>query len=102
MNLYQSNTSPYHKKYRNQYNNEQLKEYYIYTKEPLTKEKIKKFEENEKRLQWIEEKLQDLSWCDVEVFKIYYRKNYSLNKMSEANKISRSTLGKSIRINKNN
>lgn len=101
MNLYQSNTSPYHKKYRKQYNNEQLKEYYIYTKEPLTKEKIKKFEENEKRLQWIEDKLQDLSWFDVEVFKIYYRENYSLNKMSEATKISRSTLGKSIRFIKN-
>ena len=57
MNQYHSNTSPYHKKYRKQYNQKQLKDFYIYTKEPLTKEKIKQLEEQEDRLQWIEEKL---------------------------------------------
>jgi DNA-directed RNA polymerase specialized sigma24 family protein len=101
LNQYQSNTSPYHKKYRKQYNEKQLKEFYIYTKEPLTKEKMKKLEEQEDRLQWIEEKLKHLSWFDVEVFKIYYRENYSLNTMSKATKINRSTLGKSIRYIKN-
>tara|TARA_R100000406_G_scaffold46477_1_gene31318 strand:+ start:631 stop:1158 length:528 start_codon:yes stop_codon:yes gene_type:complete len=101
LNQYQSNTSPYHKKYRKQYNQKQLKEFYIYTKEPLTKEKMKKLEEQEDRLQWIEEKLKHLSWFDVEVFKIYYRENYSLNTMSKATKINRSTLGKSIRFIKN-
>ncbi len=101
LNQYQSNTSPYHKKYRKQYNEKQLKEFYIYTKEPLTKEKIKKLEEQENRLQWIEDKLKHLSWFDVEVFKIYYRENYSLNTMSKATKINRSTLGKSIRYIKN-
>ena len=40
-------------------------------------------------------------WFDVEVFKIYYRENYSLNTMSKATKINRSTLGKSIRFIKN-
>ena len=98
LNQYQSNTSPYHKKYRKQYNEKQLKEFYIYTKEPLTKEKMKKLEEQEDRLQWIEKKLKHLSWFDVEVFKIYYRENYSLNTMSKATKINRSTLGKSIRF----
>jgi DNA-directed RNA polymerase specialized sigma24 family protein len=101
LNQYQSNTSPYHKKYRKQYNEKQLKEFYIYTKEPLTKEKMKKLEEQEDRLQWIEDKLKHLSWFDVEVFKIYYRENYSLNTMSKATKINRSTLGKSIRYIKN-
>ena len=47
MNQYHSNTSPYHKKYRKQYNQKQLKDFYIYTKEPLTKEKIKQLEEQE-------------------------------------------------------
>ena len=101
MNQYHSNTSPYHKKYRKQYNQKQLKDFYIYTKEPLTKEKIKQLEEQEDRLQWIEDKLKHLSWFDVEVFKIYYRENYSLNTMSKATKINRSTLGKSIRYIKN-
>ena len=101
LNQYQSNTSPYHKKYRKQYNEKQLKEFYIYTKEPLTKEKMKQLEEQEDRLQWIDEKLKHLSWFDVEVFKIYYRENYSLNTMSKATKINRSTLGKSIRFIKN-
>ena len=101
LNQYQSNTSPYHKKYRKQYNEKQLKEFYIYTKEPLTKEKLQEFEDREKRLQWIDEKLKGLGWFDVEVFKIYYRENYSLNTMSKATKINRSTLGKSIRFIKN-
>ena len=101
MNQYHSNTSPYHKKYRKQYNQKQLKDFYIYTKEPLTKEKMKQLEEQEHRLQWIEDKLKHLSWFDVEVFKIYYRENYSLNTMSKATKINRSTLGKSIRYIKN-
>jgi|TARA_Y100000015_G_scaffold23090_1_gene22384 RNA polymerase sigma factor (sigma-70 family) len=101
LNQYQSGTSPYHKKYRKQYNEKQLKEFYIYTKAPLTKEKIKQLEEQEDRLQWIEEKLKHLSWFDVEVFKIYYKENYSLNTMSKATKINRSTLGKSIRYIKN-
>ncbi len=101
MNQYHSNTSPYHKKYRKQYNEKQLKEFYIYTKEPLTKEKMKQLEEQEDRLQWIEEKLKHLSWFDVEVFKIYYREGFSLNKMQKETKINRSTLGKSIRFIKN-
>ena len=101
LNQYQSSTSPYYKKYRKQYNEKQLKEFYIYTKAPLTKEKIKQLEEQEDRLQWIEEKLKHLSWFDVEVFKIYYKENYSLNTMSKATKINRSTLGKSIRYIKN-
>ena len=101
MNQYQSNTSPYHKKYRRTKHKEHLKEFYIYTKEPLTKEKIKELEQKEDRLQWIEEKLKGLGWFDVEVFKIYYRENYSLNTMSKATKINRSTLVKSIRFIKN-
>jgi DNA-directed RNA polymerase specialized sigma24 family protein len=101
INQYQSNTSPYHKKYRKQYNDDQLKQFYIYTKEPLTKEKIEKLEKNEERLKWIEEKLQGLNWFDVSVFKLYYKEKFSLRTMSIATKISKSTLGKSIRSVKN-
>jgi len=101
INQYQSNTSPYHKKYRKQYNDNQLKQFYIYTKEPLTKEKIQKLEKNEERLKWIDEKLQGLNWFDVSVFKLYYKEKFSLRTMSIATKISKSTLGKSIRNVKN-
>ena len=101
MNQYQSNTSPYHKKYRRTKHKEHLKEFYIYTKEPLTKEKMQEFEDGEKRLQWIDEKLKGLSWFDVEVFRIYFREGFSLNKMQKETKINRSTLGKSIRYIKN-
>jgi DNA-directed RNA polymerase specialized sigma24 family protein len=101
MNQYQSNTSPYHKKYRRTKHKEHLKDFYIYTKEPLTKEKMQEFEDREKRLQWIDEKLKGLSWFDVEVFRIYFREGFSLNKMQKETKINRSTLGKSIRFIKN-
>ena len=101
MNQYQSNTSPYHKKYRRIKHKEHLKDFYIYTKEPLTKEKMQEFEDREKRLQWIDEKLKGLSWFDVEVFRIYFREGFSLNKMQKETKINRSTLGKSIRYIKN-
>ena len=107
MNQYQSNTSPYHKKYRRTKHKEHLKEFYIYTKEPLTKEKMQEFEDREKKLQWIDERLKGLKWFDVEVFKLYYnldkkdQKKFSLNSMSKATKINRSTLGKSIRYIKN-
>ena len=101
INQYQSNTSPYHKKYRRTKHKEHLKEFYIYTKEPLTKEKMQEFEDREKRLQWIDEKLKGLSWFDVEVFRIYFREGFSLNKMQKETKINRSTLGKSIRFIKN-
>ena len=101
MNQYQSNTSPYHKKYRRTKHKEHLKDFYIYTKEPLTKEKMQEFEDREKRLQWIDEKLKGLSWFDVEVFRIYFREGFSLNKMQKETNINRSTLGKSIRFIKN-
>ena len=101
INQYHSNTSPFHKKYRKKYNDEQLKEFYIYNKQPLTKEKLNEFIEQENRLNWIDKKLKNQNWFDVSVFKLYYKKNFSLNTMSKATKISRSTLGKSIRIIKN-
>ena len=62
---------------------------------------MKKLEEQEDRLQWIDEKLKGLSWFDVEVFRIYFREGFSLNKMQKETKINRSTLGKSIRFIKN-
>ena len=45
--------------------------------------------------------LKGLGWFDVSVFKLYYKEKFSLNSMSRATKINRSTLGKSIRFIKN-
>jgi DNA-directed RNA polymerase specialized sigma24 family protein len=97
INQYHSNTSPYYNKYKkHQYYKDinNIKELYIYSKD-------NNIEEKNNRLKWIEDKLKDLRWFDVQVFKIYYKENYSLNTMSKATKINRSTLGKSIRFIKN-
>lgn len=98
INQYHSKTSPYYYKYK-RYNDlmNNLDGIYIYDKEATTKQRLEELELNEKRLKWIDEKLKDLTWFDVEVFRIYYKENYSLNSMSRATKINRSTLGKSIR-----
>ena len=102
INQYHSKTSPYYYKYKkfNELMNN-MDGINIYSKEATSKERIKQLELNEERLQWIEQKLKGLAWFDVEVFKIYYREGFSLNSMSKATKINRSTLGKSIRFIKN-
>lgn len=97
INQYHSNTSPFYNKYKKHAyfkNVNDIKEIYIYNKEPTEEDK-------EKRLKWIEGKLKGLRWFDVQVFKLYYKENFSLNSMSRATKINRSTLGKSIRLIKN-
>tara|TARA_R100001463_G_scaffold133265_1_gene194501 strand:+ start:231 stop:737 length:507 start_codon:yes stop_codon:yes gene_type:complete len=96
MNQYQSKTSRYYYKY---------KKYYEYhatqTIESLSADKSKsnkkKKEEIEVKLDWIEEKLKDLYWFDAEVFKLYYRENFSLSEMAKATKINKNTLYKAIR-----
>ena len=94
--------SPFYYKYK-RYNElmNNMEGYYIYNKDPLTKEKLKEFEIKEEKLKWIEKKLEGLHWFDVSVFKIYFKEGFSLNSMSRATKINRSTLGKSIRFVKN-
>ena len=100
MNQYHSNTSRYYYKY---------KKYYEYhttqTIESISidnyKSTKKQKEEDEIKLKWIEEKLKDLYWFDVEVFKLYYRENFSLSEMEKATKINKNTLYKAIRNVKN-
>ena len=100
MNQFHSNTSRYYYKY---------KKYYEYhttqTIEALSPDKSKSTkkqkEEIEVKLEWIEEKLKDLYWFDAEVFKLYYRENFSLSEMAKATKINKNTLYKAIRNVKN-
>ena len=62
---------------------------------------IKNKEKIEEQLSWIEDKLQDLYWFDAEVFRIYYREDFSLNEMQKETKINRNTLYKAITNVKN-
>ena len=100
LNQYHSKTSRYYYKYDKYY------EYHTTTTiESLTQDNteynIKDKEIVEQRLEWIEEKLQDLYWFDAVCFRIYYREEHSLNTMSKATKISRATIYKAITNVKN-
>ena len=100
LNQYHSKTSRYYYKYNKYY------EYHTTTTiEGLTADNttytIKDKEEIEERLEWVEEKLQDLYWFDAELFRIYYRDSHSLNSLAKATKISRATIYKAINNVKN-
>jgi len=94
VNQYHSKTSRYFKKY---------KRYYDYQvsdiNDAITKSRpdnIKDKEVIEDRLNWIEDKLKNLHWFDVEIFKLYYNNSHSLNSLSKATKINRNTIYHSI------
>ena len=100
LNQYNSKTSRYYYKYNKYY------EFHTTTTiESITADNtsytIKDKKEVEERLEWIEEKLKDLYWFDAEVFKLYYRENFSLSEMAKATKINKNTLYKAIRNVKN-
>jgi DNA-directed RNA polymerase specialized sigma24 family protein len=95
INQYYSKTSRYYYKYKKYY------EYHVtQIVEAITEDKIDDIIEQkeliEKRLNWIDEKLKNLYWFDSEVFKIYYKEGFSLNKMQKETKINRNTLHKAI------
>lgn len=100
INQFHSNTSRYYYKY---------KKYYEYhttqTIESISidnyKSTKKQKEQDEIKLKWIEEKLKDLYWFDAEVFKLYYKENFSLSEMAKATKINKNTLYKAIKNVKN-
>ena len=100
LNQYHSKTSRYFYKY---------KKYYQYHVTGIiesispdnTIKNTEEKEEVEKRLQWIEDKLKDLYWFDAEVFRIYYKENFSLSEMAKATKINKNTLYKAIKNVKN-
>ena len=100
VNQYHSKTSRYYYKYRKYY------EYHVsgiveaVSPDTSVSNKEQKLEVEE-RLIWIEEKLKDLYWFDAEVFKIYYRENFSLSEMARATKINKNTLYKAIKNVKN-
>jgi len=100
LNQYHSQTSRYYYKYRRFY------EYHVsniidaVTPDKSVSTKQKKIDD-EKKLEWIEEKLKDLYWFDAEVFRIYYRENFSLAEMEKATKINKNTLWKAINNVKN-
>ena len=100
MNQFHSNTSRYYYKYKKyyEYHTTQTIECISADKSKSTK---KQKEEIEVKLEWIDEKLKDLYWFDAEVFKLYYRKNFSLSEMAKATKINKNTLYKAIRNVKN-
>jgi predicted DNA-binding protein YlxM (UPF0122 family) len=100
INQCHSNTSRYYYKYKKyyEYHTTQTIECISADKSKSTK---KQKEEIEVKLEWIEEKLKDLYWFDAEVFKLYYRKNFSLSEMAKATKINKNTLYKAIRNVKN-
>ena len=100
MNQYHSKTSRYYYKYKKfyEYHSTQTIECISADKSKSTK---KKKEEIEVKLDWIQEKLKDLYWFDAEVFKLYYRENFSLSEMAKATKINKNTLYKAIRNVKN-
>ena len=100
LNQYHSQTIRYYYKYRRFY------EYHVsniidaVTPDKSVSTKQKKIDD-EKKLKWIEEKLKDLYWFDAEVFRIYFRENFSLAEMEKATKINKNTLWKAINNVKN-
>ena len=100
INQCHSNTRRYYYKYKKyyEYHTTQTIECISADKSKSTK---KQKEEIEVKLEWIDEKLKDLSWFDAEVFKLYYRENFSLSEMAKATKINKNTLYKAIRNVKN-
>ena len=100
LNQYHSKTSRYFYKY---------KKYYQYHVTGIiesispdnTIKNTEEKEEVEEKLQWIEDKLKDLYWFDAEVFRIYYKENFSLSEMAKATKINKNTLYKAIKNVKN-
>ena len=100
VNQFHSKTSRYYYKYNKYY------EYHVTgIVEAISPDNIETVIENkekiEEQLSWIEDKLQDLYWFDAEVFRIYYREDFSLNEMQKETKINRNTLYKAITNVKN-
>ena len=91
---YHSNTSKFYKTYKKQ---RMFLSFFGDIKENDNKEIIKQKNEDEKKLQLIDDILKDLEWFEVEAFKIYYKDKHSYSTLSKATKISKNTLYKAIR-----
>tara|TARA_R110002051_G_scaffold177777_2_gene247626 strand:+ start:13777 stop:14280 length:504 start_codon:yes stop_codon:yes gene_type:complete len=93
VNQYYSKTSRYYYLYKRYYKHhpQQLNEGITQDHYDSEEYKIK-----EERLEWIDHKLKKCRWFDVELFKLYYKGNHSLNSLSKATKINRNTIYHSI------
>ena len=100
LNQYNSKTSRYYYKYKKYYEHHTTTTIESITADN-TEYSIKEKKEVEQKLEWIENKLNDLYWFDAEIFRIYYREGFSLNQMAKETKISRATLYKAINNVKN-
>ena len=95
LNNYRSSTSKYHYKYRKpEERHRKAAEHlsFIYKLDEIGQKKY-----NEKVLEYIEEKLEDVDWFEKNCFAIYYGDEHSLNSMAEETGINRNTLYRAIR-----
>ena len=89
VNQYYSKTSRFYYKYKKYYElavteiNDNITKTQTNENE---KEKVKEI------LKWMEKKLQKCHWFDVQIFKLYYQHNHSLNSLSRETKINRNTI----------
>ena len=100
INQQYSKTSRYYYKYKKYY-----KHHVTGIKDAITADNaektISKKEDIENKLKWVEKKLKKIHWFNAEVFRLYYKENFSLNEMSKATKINKNTLYKAIKNVKN-
>mgnify|MGYP003129335342 CR=1 FL=1 len=89
VNQYYSKTSRYYYKYKKYY---ELAVTEI--NDNITRDKTNKDEKEKVKeiLEDIEKKLKKCHWFDVQIFKLYYQHDHSLNSLSRATKINRNTI----------
>ena len=92
VNQYNSKTSRYYYKYK-KYNSHIDKNINLVKKNFIDD----KYDiEKEKKLQYIDDKLEEFHWFDSQLFKLYYNQGHSLNTLSKVTKINRNTIYHSI------
>lgn len=94
MNQYNSSTSPYHYQYRKPVERIRNAQHDIRT---WYEDTIPEKEHREELHRFIEESLSDLPYFDRMVTKVYYDHGHSLNTLSKATGISRTTLFKALK-----
>ncbi len=95
INNYRSTTSRYHYKYRKP--NERHAKAAEHLQHLSKLDEIDQKKWNEKLLNFIDQKLENVEWFEKNCFAIYYGDQHSLNSMAEETGISRNTLYRAIR-----
>ena len=98
LNQYNSNTSPYHYKYRKliEMHRNARNEIRLWSDDQIEEKLIK-----ESLHTFVEEELSDLPYFERKVIEVYYNHDHSLNSLAEATGISRSTLWKTLKKGRN-